>query len=222
MDTFTLIMIAIIAYIGVIILVAVLCRANEKIRVKSSAAVNNYDYIKYFKEDRSRIESVEHFLIIKQKKYYKLRIIYISPAGRKTRRKDIKISLSDIEYIKSNPKLLMTSSEYNQILREQRQIEKAQEKAIKEKEKAIKEKEKAEKDAEREEARRKKEEEREQLRKEKYEERVQIQKEKYAEKIQLMKEKEAIRKAYKAEQAAILKEKQQQYYDKVNEVIDYT
>ena len=214
MDNFTLFMIIIISFIVVCILIAVFDRADEKIRVKSSAAVNNYDYIKYFKEDRNRIESVEYYLRTKQKDYYKLRIIYISPAGRKTSRKDIKISLADIDVIKSNPKLVMTSAEYNQILREQKQIEKAQEKAIKEKEKA-------EKEAEREEARRKKEEERVEARRKKEEERVEIQREKYAEKIQLMREKEAIKKAYKDEQAAMLKEKQQQYCDRINEVIDY-
>ncbi len=188
----------------VYIIVAIINRADEIVRVRSSGAVDAYDYIKYFKEDRNRVNLVEYKLQEKSKSKYRVRVNYTSPAGRKTKNKIIIIGWNEINYVKSNPAVIMTASEYNQIARAQKQLEKDREKALKEKQKAeakaIKDKERAEKEAEREE-----------LRKTRYEER-----------LQFAREKEAIKKALKEEQVAKLNKKRQQYYNKVNEVIDYT
>ena len=189
------------------ITIGIINRVDDTVKVRSRGAVDTYDYIKYFKEDRNRIYQVENRLQEKSKVKYKIKVNYTSPAGRTRKNKVIVITWNEINYVKSNPSIIMTASEYNQIVREQKQIEKNREKALKERQKA---EEKAIKDAER-----------EARRKALNEERAEIQKAKFEEKLQLMREKEAIKKALKEEQTAILNEKRQHYYDKVNEVIDY-
>lgn len=169
------------------IIVKIVNRVDDTVQVKSGVAVENYDFIKYFKEDRNRVKTVEHALMTKDK--YKVRVNYTSPAGRKRVYKVVILTSFEINYVKSNPSAIMTTTEYNQMVRGQKQIEKEREKALKEREKAIK-------DAERE----------------------QLRKEKEAEREQKQKEKEAL----KAEQKALLEAKQQEYYDKINEIIDYT
>jgi len=165
MDVGAIVLAYIIVFIVIIILAIAVNHADDTVWVKSGAAVDNYDYFKYFKEDRNRIDQVEKAL--RSKKKYKLRVRYVSPAGRKAQSKNIILTPSEMQYVKAHPELVMSASEYNQIVREQKMVIKAQEKAIKEKqkenEKAERERLKAEKDAEKERIRQEKQAEKEQV-----------------------------------------------------------
>lgn len=181
--------------IGIIgaIVSAIVNRVDDTVQVKSGRAVENYDYIKYFKEDRTRIQKVEQYLLEKQKGEYKVKVNYTSPAGRKTTYKVMVITSSEVNYVRSNPFVVMSSAE----IREYKQIEKDKERAIREEQKkreqAIKDKIRAENAAEKE-------------------------KKRQAEKEKIRLEKEALL----AEQQEQLERKRYEYYDKVNEVIDYS
>ena len=169
------IMIIVVLMVIVAIISAIVNRTDDTVQVKSSKAVESYDWIKYFKEDRNRIQKVEQTLTEKQKEEYKVRVNYTSPAGRSNKNKVIVIHMADVQYVQANPSVVMSATEYNQIVRAQKQIEKERDRAAKEAEKA-------------------------------------------AEKARKLREKEAL----KLEQQTRLEEKRQEYYEKVNEVIDYS
>lgn len=189
-------MVIIFIIIFVIILVAVLSHVDDTIRVKSSRAVESYDYIKYFKEDNSRLSRVEQELT-RKKKEYKIKVLYVSPKGKSTRSKIITVHLSEINYIKAEKEREKALKEQTRAMLQEKQREQKQ--AEREREKALREKQKAEEKALRE--------------KQKAEEK--------ALKEKLKAEKNAEKKALIEQAKAMLQEKQHIYYDKVNQVIDY-
>ena len=69
-------MIIIVLVILFLIIFAVCNRVDDIVRVKSGRAVDSYDYIKYFKEDRSRVDCVER--VLERKKEYKIKVTYTS------------------------------------------------------------------------------------------------------------------------------------------------
>lgn len=97
------------------IIVKIVNRVDDTVQVRSSVAVENYDFIKYFKEDRNRVQTVEYALQSNDK--YKVKVNYTSPAGRKRVYKVIIITSFEINYVKSNPSAIMTTTEYNQMVR---------------------------------------------------------------------------------------------------------
>ena len=219
MDFFTRVMIYGLVIVGIAIILAIASyiqnKVDDTVQVKSGRAVENYDYIKYFKEDRSRIQKVEQTLLEKEKDEYKVRVNYTSPAGRTTTNKVMIIHLSEVRYVQTNPSIVMNSAEVKAL----RQIEKDKERALKEeqrkRERAIRDQQKAEQDAEREKIRQEKERisqaEREKARLEKEKIR-QAEREKLRLEKEELKEKERIK----------LERKRREYRDKVNEVIDYS
>ena len=239
----SLILFLIIVVVGVIVGI-IQDMVDDTVCVKSGRAVENYDYIKYFKEDRNRIQKVEKILVNKQRDEYKVRVKYTSPSGRVTTTRVMPIHLSELKYVQSNPSVVMSSAEYKVY----KQIEKDKEKALKEeqrkREQAIKDKMRAEsaverekllleKDKERKErdkllqAEREKERlvkeaeraaERERTQQQRQKERLEKEKIRQAEREKVRLEKEALL----AKQRAMLASKQREYYEKVNEVIDYS
>ena len=96
--------------------------ANICIFVKSRQTLEKYDIIKFFKENREKLAEAEN--IIKEKKdsaegIYKIKVRYVSPAGRKSASKILVVKQSDIDMLKNNPSLLMGKGEYSKYLREQ-------------------------------------------------------------------------------------------------------
>ena len=146
-------------FIGLIVLIILVNRVDDVVVVKSSRAVEAYNYTDYFKEDKSRLYKVEQ--VVSKNKVFKIRVSYTSPAGRRYSNKVINISAYEIGCIKANPELIMTTAEINQQIKAQKQAEKEQQRIINEQikaqEKALKDEEKEriwkEKEAQKEEAR---------------------------------------------------------------------
>jgi hypothetical protein len=129
-----ILIIGICIFIGIIILISYLGRVDDTIRVKSGRAVDSYGIYDYFKENKNRVFMVESSFSEKKKAYI-VEIIYVSPAGKSSRRKVIKITPNEIEYVKAHPSIIMSSQE----LKEQKQIEKER---IKKEKEALKNKQK--------------------------------------------------------------------------------
>lgn len=123
------------------------------ITVKSRQALDKYDKIKYFKEDRNRLMQAELVISRKfevektlrdfladnkyQKRYqynrikeqindvlknpavYRISVNYISSAGNYLGKKEIVVTLYDINRLKKDPSLLMSKGEYSKYLKEQ-------------------------------------------------------------------------------------------------------
>lgn len=203
---FILIMISIIIVVSVV--TAIVNRVDDTVQVKSARAVDSYDYIKYFKEDRTRIQKVTNHIEKKHKDEFKVRVNYTSPAGRKTVNRVMVIHLEEVSRVQKNPALIMSATEYNQITRAQREYEKNQERLLKEE---LKKQEKAQKEKLKAENELKKQADRERERQEK-------EQQKRAERERIQQERNRI----KAEQETLLNAKRQEYYNKVNELIDYS
>lgn len=117
--------VAIVLIIVIIVLISSIAgtqKADAYVPVKSRQTLEKYDAIKFFKENSEKLAEAEN--IIKEKKgsaegTYKIRVRYVSPAGRKSAFKDIVVRQSDIDRFKNDPSLLMGKVEYNKYLKEQ-------------------------------------------------------------------------------------------------------
>ena len=117
-----LIVILIVVFVVLIAFIAKSQKADVHVHVKSRQSLEKYDAIKFFKENREKLEEAEN--IIKEKKgsaegTYKIRVHYVSPAGRTSAVKNIVIRQSDIDRFKNDPSLLMSKGEYNKYIKEQ-------------------------------------------------------------------------------------------------------
>lgn len=97
-------------------------KADECVTVKSRQTLEKYDVISFFKENGEKLAEAEN--VIKGKKdpsegVYKIRVRYVSPAGRKSAMKDIVVRQCDIDMFKKDPSLLMGKGEYSKYLKEQ-------------------------------------------------------------------------------------------------------
>ena len=129
---------------------------EEQVIVKSRQALNNYDKIKFFRENKEKLSVVESAiaeknrvvetlqLFLKDNRYqsncqykrleneiivilrniedgsaYRIRVDYISPAGNNLGSKLISVNQRDVDRFKKDPSLLMSKTEYNQLMREQ-------------------------------------------------------------------------------------------------------
>lgn len=119
-------MLAIIVSIIALIVLVKLSRESQKadadITVKSRQTLEKYDAIKFFKENREKLIEAEN--VIKEnaradEASYKIRVHYVSPAGRKSAIKDIIVRQYDIDRLKEDPSLLMGKGEYNKYIKEQ-------------------------------------------------------------------------------------------------------
>ena len=81
-------------FIGLIVLIILVNRVDDVVVVKSSRAVEAYNYTDYFKEDKSRLYKVEQ--VVSKNKVFKIRVSYTSPAGRRYSNKVINISAYEI------------------------------------------------------------------------------------------------------------------------------
>lgn len=142
MDNLFILICIILLILGIIVLI--LNRSDDTVKVKSGKAVDNYDYIKYFKEDRNRLQAVEKKLLQKPNSKFRVRVNYTSPTRKSVRNKTIIICRKELDYIQSNPAVIMSAAEYNQIIRAQKQIEKDR---LKEEKQAERERVRAEKEA---------------------------------------------------------------------------
>lgn len=117
--------VAIMLIVAILVLIGLIAgtqKADAYVPVKSRQALEKYDAIKFFKENSEKLAEAEY--IIKEKKKsaegtYKIRVCYVSPAGRKSATKDIIVRQSDINRFKIDPSLLMGKVEYNKYLKEQ-------------------------------------------------------------------------------------------------------
>ena len=103
--------------------------ADAYVIVKSRQALENYDGVKFFKENREKLDEAEN--VIKEKDavlretnkkieaFYKIIVRYTTPSGRRTTTKTIFREYSDIKMFKEDPSLLMGKAEYNKFLKEQ-------------------------------------------------------------------------------------------------------
>lgn len=103
--------------------------ADAYVIVKSRQALENYDDVKFFQENREKLDEAEN--IIKEKEavlreknkkpeaFYKIIVRYTTPSGRSTTTKTIFVEYSDIKMFKEDPSLLMGKAEYNKFLKEQ-------------------------------------------------------------------------------------------------------
>lgn len=125
------------------------------VNLKSSKAVDDYNYLKFFKENREKLDEANKKLIRKndyarilssfldnndfknRPMYEKLEkqllndlftlhtynvdIRYVSPAGRSTNFKTMRINKRDIEDLQNDPSPLMSKSEYNKYIKDQNQ-----------------------------------------------------------------------------------------------------
>jgi len=123
-------MVFIVVLIVLIIFIAIITRPNDTVRVKSRVAVERYSIDKYFRENQNRIYLVEY--VLKKKKQFKLRVLYVSPAGRKRVSKSIYLTTSDVEYVKSHPELFRTAAENREIAKEQKKHERERQKRLNE------------------------------------------------------------------------------------------
>ncbi len=128
---YTFVLVGLFFLIGLIILIVSLGHVDDIVRVKSSRAVYSYDYVSYFKDDNNRIYRVENALNGK-KKVYKVKIRYISPAGRSSRSKVIKITPDKINHIKENPTLIMSSQQLKDQKKAEKELAKKEKEALKE------------------------------------------------------------------------------------------
>lgn len=92
--------------------------ANVYVHVKSRQALEKYDFINFFSENKEKLEEAENIINKSSEAVYKIRVCYRSPAGRSTGAKNIFVKQSDIEMIKENPALLLGKAEYNRLLKE--------------------------------------------------------------------------------------------------------
>lgn len=122
--------------------------------LKSARAVDEYDYIRFFKENRSELDKAIIILsnkqkyaqavkgVLESKKYqnepmyakvesdllaslekcqtYNVWVSYRSPKGYSSNEKTIYVSEEALQYLVNNPSVLMSKSEYNQLLKNQR------------------------------------------------------------------------------------------------------
>ena len=117
---------------GVILLIAVTLfiiliaaktqKADACVHVKSRQALQKYDVIKFFMDNRDKLSEAEN--IINQKKdstkgKYTIRVQYTSPAGRQSAVKNIVVRQCDIVQLKNDPTLLMGKGEYSKYIKEQ-------------------------------------------------------------------------------------------------------
>lgn len=114
--------VVITAIIVLLIIISGTQKADAYVSVKSRQTLEKYDAIRFFKENRERLTEAEN--IIQEKKgsnegTYKIRVRYVSPAGRKSAVKDIVVQQRDIDMLKRNPSLLMGKGEYNKYIKEQ-------------------------------------------------------------------------------------------------------
>lgn len=109
----------------IIIAVSIANKGDETIQVKSRKAVDNFDLIKYFRENSYQIESfLNHINRKKQNNKgdtLDVVISYISPTGKSRYSRKIVITEYELLEIKKNPKLLMTNSEINKYNKTQQQ-----------------------------------------------------------------------------------------------------
>lgn len=115
-----------IVLIAVIIILTKLIGGTQKadayVTVKSRQSLEKYDAIKFFKENSEKLTEAEN--IMKERKgstedTYKIRVHYVSPAGRKSAIRDIVVRQYDIDRFKKDPSLLMGKGEYNKYIKEQ-------------------------------------------------------------------------------------------------------
>ena len=100
-------------------------KADVFVSVKSMQSLGKYDMRSFFMQYKEKLDEAES--IIEEKKNsvngvstdYRIRVIYTSPAGRKSAYKDIVVQQSDIDTFKNNPSLLMGKGEYNKYIKEQ-------------------------------------------------------------------------------------------------------
>ncbi len=120
--------IAIIALIGGIIVYVIryfLERADAYVSVKSRQALNKYDIITFFKENSEKLSEAENIINEKAESSksregtYKIRVRYVSPAGRSTGTRFLIVRQCDIDRFKNDPSLLMGKGEYTKYIRQQ-------------------------------------------------------------------------------------------------------
>ena len=114
--------VVITAIIVLLIIISGTQKADAYVSVKSRQTLEKYDAIRFFKENRERLTEAEN--TIQEKKgsnegTYKIRVRYVSPAGRKSAVKDIVVQQRDIDMLKRDPSLLMGKGEYNKYIKEQ-------------------------------------------------------------------------------------------------------
>ena len=102
--------VVITAIIVLLIIISGTQKADAYVSVKSRQTLEKYDAIRFFKENRERLTEAEN--TIQEKKgsnegTYKIRVRYVSPAGRKSAVKDIVVQQRDIDMLKRDPSLLM-------------------------------------------------------------------------------------------------------------------
>ncbi len=127
--------------------------ADVLVPLKSAKSVKEYDEIKFFKEDRSRLDKATAVIAQKQEFADKLRFFlqdnefkekhaypkveqdvqkrinelgtyvifvqYISPSGKSSSHRTLKVSKKRIEDLIADPSPIMSKSEYNQLIKEQ-------------------------------------------------------------------------------------------------------
>lgn len=97
-------------------------KCDEKVMVKSSRAVDSYNFSRYIKENGARFGEILN--VIHQKKLenkepeYVILVKYVSPAGRSWYSKKIILSEDDVLKYKMDPSLWMSKSEYNRLSKE--------------------------------------------------------------------------------------------------------
>lgn len=96
-------------------------KADMDVSVKSRQALEKYDATRFFRENREKLTEAED--IIKNAKepsdgIYRIRVHYVSPAGRKSASKDIVVQQSDIDRFMQDPTLLMDKGEYHKYLKD--------------------------------------------------------------------------------------------------------
>ena len=129
-----------VIFIIVIVIICVRSKSDDTVCVQSVAAVRNYNYVKYFSDDSSRISRVEWALSQKKKDLYKVKVVYTSPSGRRTTSTVINISSATISYFHQ----IQNRAEQEKIQKERKRIEKEAEKQRQKREKeALKEEQKA-------------------------------------------------------------------------------
>lgn len=112
------IIIPLVVFIVIVVCMVIANTADYTVNVNSARAVTNYDLTRVFKEHPELIGVIENRLRENGNKAYKVRILYVSPAGRKTRYRDILVDMGDIVKYQNDPTLLMSKEEFNRYIKD--------------------------------------------------------------------------------------------------------
>lgn len=123
-----------LVFVALIIVVTISSQPDDTVRVKSGAAVGKYSTNMYFQEDQYRMYKVEN--VLGRKEQFKLRVLYVSPAGRKQVSKMLYIKASDVTYFREHPELLRSAAENRELAKAQKNAERERQKQQKEANKA--------------------------------------------------------------------------------------